>query len=865
MRYYSILAALLLFAFTTQAKEAYIENKGQVVDQNRVPNSSVLYLYNGNGLNVQLRRTGFSYDVWKTDRTNAVDAEALIDPKKAGIVNYTYNRVDLNFINASPAMTVINADKSADYLNYYTEFTGANGITHIHNYGQVTYQNVWQGIDVQFVTNNGHAKYNFIVHPGAQLSDIKLDIKGANNISINNNDLELSTNLSVVKESVPYAYYSLNDKKTTVQAGFVKNMDGSYGFSAAGTIPANAILVIDPVPDIVWGTYYGLDNEDSRGLAVDKAGNSYFCGWNAETTNVATSGAFQATMAGTCDAHIVRFNTNGTRSWGTYYGGSWIDYANRIVTDATGQYVYVCGLASGGGSVFGTAGTFQPVSVNGDAAFLSKFDSTGVRVWGTYFDGQMDEEGRGVAIDDTGNIYMVGNAQATTLGTAGTFQASLGGNSDGFIAKFSSAGARKWCSYFGGIYYDELRAVAVKNGYLFAGGKSQSPGLASPGAYQTTNTPVGGDHDIILTKFDLNGNRLWSTYYGAVGQDEVFGATADDSGCVYIGGRAASDSFTMASPGCFSKKGQAYIAKFDGNGNRSWSTKFASVYVYGMSFNKNTLYFTGSYGDTINVGTPGALYPTPYKNSPTGAIMQAFTRGGQRVWGTYYGANAIVTDVQFDASNYMYVTGTSSDSFRIGTPGSFMPNYGSGGGGSKMSVLAKFTTCPAGFASGSVNFGGSEGSTATFSSSGGNKYQWTGPNGFSSNQPGFTKTNVQAADTGTYTVVVTDTVTGCSETMQFSIGFTENVRDLQGNTFSLYPNPNSGLAQIDLDLKQQQQLSVFITDITGKTVYTIDAKTYRAGKSKIELDARSLAAGTYICRLANEYGNTVWSGKVVKE
>ncbi len=45
-------------------KNAFVENKGQLLDQNGKPNTSVKYLLNMPGLNVQLRSTGFSYDAW---------------------------------------------------------------------------------------------------------------------------------------------------------------------------------------------------------------------------------------------------------------------------------------------------------------------------------------------------------------------------------------------------------------------------------------------------------------------------------------------------------------------------------------------------------------------------------------------------------------------------------------------------------------------------------------------------------------------------------------------------------------------------------------------------------------------------------
>src|SRR5205085_3546472 len=111
---------------------------------------------------------------------------------------------------------------------------------------------------------NGRTKYNFIVHPGAKLADVKLHIQGANSIALNNGSLDIATNLSTLKETVPNSYFTIDDSKTEVHAGFIQNSDGSYGLNVAEPIPANATLTVDPMPNISWGTYYVVGNEDAR-------------------------------------------------------------------------------------------------------------------------------------------------------------------------------------------------------------------------------------------------------------------------------------------------------------------------------------------------------------------------------------------------------------------------------------------------------------------------------------------------------------------------------------------------------------------------------------------------------------------------
>lgn len=84
------------------------------------------------------------------------------------------------------------------------------------------------------------------------------------------------------------------------------------------------------------------------------------------------------------------------------------------------------------------------------------------------------------------------------------------------------------------------------------------------------------------------------------------------------------------------------------------------------------------------------------------------------------------------------------------------------------------------------------------------------------------------------------------------------------NDVHLYPNPAKEKMQLDVSLQETISLSVMLTDITGKIVYSGNERTYNAGKNKLSIDVSALPAGTYTCTLAGDKG-MVWSGKVVVE
>ena len=161
------------------------------------------------------------------------------------------------------------------------------------------------------------------------------------------------------------------------------------------------ILVIDP--SITWATYYGGTNYDQAySTAVDGLGNIYITGYTQSTSSIA-SGGFQNTFGGANDAFLTKFDANGSRLWATYFGGTGSDIGQAVTVDGAGN---VC-LAGYTESTTGIAsGGFQNTFGGGAYdAFLVKFNSSGSRIWGTYYGGTIYENGNAIIKKiRTGNI-----------------------------------------------------------------------------------------------------------------------------------------------------------------------------------------------------------------------------------------------------------------------------------------------------------------------------------------------------------------------------------------------------------------------------------------------------------------------------
>jgi hypothetical protein len=186
-------------------------------------------------------------------------------------------------------------------------------------------------------------------------------------------------------------------------------------------------------------------------------------------------------------------------------------------------------------------------------AFIAKFSGSNLSlVWSTYFGGMVIGMGSSVAVDGSGNVFVVG----WTLSTSGFPLANPpgggayydntynGGGYDAFIAKFSGSNlSLVWSTYFGGNDIDEATSVAVDgSGNVFVVGSTWSTSdfpLANPGggAY-FDNTYNGGMDDAFIAKFSGSNLSLeWSTYFGGNGYDEAYSVAVDGSGNVFVVGR----------------------------------------------------------------------------------------------------------------------------------------------------------------------------------------------------------------------------------------------------------------------------------------------------------------------------------------
>jgi tetratricopeptide (TPR) repeat protein len=242
---------------------------------------------------------------------------------------------------------------------------------------------------------------------------------------------------------------------------------------------------------------------------------------------------------------------------------------------------YVTGIFSGTANF----GAIQVTSSGYGDLFLAKFGSNGA-IQAVKTIGQAagpDDEGRGVAVDGSGNAYVAGQFGGT-ITVAGTSLTSAGGT-DILLVKYNSSLAPVWAKAVGSAGDDNSFGLVVDGtGAAYLLGKVADDTTFGPAAIYT-----GRDNYFFLAKVDGNGNFLWASPLAPVPESffldnssGCYGLIIDNSGSVVVTGRG-------------------YIGQFTSGGSRIWTRgypTFSIDYVNDVAEYAGTnIYVVGKYQD----------------------------------------------------------------------------------------------------------------------------------------------------------------------------------------------------------------------------------------------------------------------------
>ncbi|WP_110056216.1 PKD domain-containing protein [Chitinophaga sp. S165] len=513
---------------------------------------------------------------------------------------------EVTFLNAgTPEISAEKADES--YSNYFIGNDPSKWKSNVKSYQLVNYKALYQGIDMQVYSEAGVLKYDLIVQPGADPSQIQLQYTGVDKLDIKKEQLIITTSVGTVTEQMPFAYQYIDNQRVPVKVSYA--LSGlKLRFKVSGKYDSNYPLIIDP--SYIFSTVSG-SQADNWGFTAtyDGAGAFYGGGIVFNVGYPVTPGAVQNTYAeGGFDIGISKFSPNGRNLvYATYLGGGGKEQPHSLFVDAAGNLV-ISGRTTSGNYPGPNGG--QPTVVGNRGGWdiaVTKINATGSAIIGSIIvaspgdDGVNIREDRTlgastllrnygddarseVVIDNSGDIYVASCTRSDRFPvTPGVFQGSFGGAQDGVLLKINpDCNALLWASFIGGSKEDAAYVLALNGGTLYVAGGTASNNFPIRGN-PIYGTYRGGICDGFIAHISADGaSLLQSTYLGAntVAADQVYGIQLDSRGFVYVMGTTEGTWPTQQAPN---------TGSFYNNNSKQFISKLQpdlSAFVYSTTFGK---------------------------------------------------------------------------------------------------------------------------------------------------------------------------------------------------------------------------------------------------------------------------------------
>ncbi|HYI98021.1 MAG TPA: SBBP repeat-containing protein [Bryobacteraceae bacterium] len=361
--------------------------------------------------------------------------------------------------------------------------------------------------------------------------------------------------------------------------------------------------------------------------------------------------------------------------YSTYFGQEGQDQSLSVATNATGD-IYITGQTAS--TRFQTSGKAQPEPGGNSDAFIAKFTGGGDMLWTSYLGGRQVDVGRSIAVDESGNAYVVGTTNSPEFPMRNAAYETFAGTFDAFLTKISSDGQQfLYSTFLGGSQYDDALDVAVNaQGDAYVAGQTLSFDLPVRNAFATA--PAGGGQDTFVVKLaTTRTNVFYFTYVGGNGVDLATGLAIDAQGNAYVCGGTTSTVFPLQSPLQPAARGaqEAFLYKLGPNGNTLLYSTFLGGALDDLAFRVAVDATGAAYllGHTRSTDFPvrGAFQTTLGGGSDV-FVSKISPAGDALVYSTFVGGSLDdlgFADIVVDAAGSAYVAGyTSSTNFPTRAP-----------------------------------------------------------------------------------------------------------------------------------------------------------------------------------------------------
>lgn len=514
-----------------------------------------------------------------------------------------FHAYSVNFVGAQQFPQIIPANPAEDYENYYIGKDQSQWAKNLLRYKTLSVKNLYPHIDVDYFGGNQSIKYNFIVKPGGNPSDVKIQYKDVKSIKLKNGELHVSTSVSESIEQKPFVYQIIDGDTVVIPSKFVLQ-DNVVSFKLLKKHDASQELIIDPL--LVFAASSG-STADNFGMTAtyDARGNLYSGGTAFNVGYPTTFGAYDVSYNGNpafgfTDVVITKYDSTGTfLRYSTYIGGA---TASEIVTSlVVDKNDNLCLYGATGSNDFPTSvgcfdNTFSGGSAinfvfngtnftNGTDIYVSKFNSAGNTLMASTYIGGTENDG-----------INYNNAIATY------------NTPFGLITEYPPDSLQY---NYGDQYRGEIQIDSLDNIYIYSSTKSSDFPIAN-----ALDNTLNGKQDAVLVKFNptLSG-LVFSTYIGGDDNDAGYALALDDTLNIYVTGGTRSSNFptTIGSykPLYGAGKCDGYVCKIKADGSAIMHASYIGTNNYDQSYfvqldNQQNVYLYGQSLGNMPI-TPGVF------------------------------------------------------------------------------------------------------------------------------------------------------------------------------------------------------------------------------------------------------------------
>lgn len=342
----------------------------------------------------------------------------------------------------------------------------------------------------------------------------------------------------------------------------VNPLDATFGGGSQSPIDAFVTKISPSGASLEFSTYLGgSEFEFGTAIDVDGTGAVFVAGETASTNFPVTPGAFQSTYAGSAsnirgDAFVVKIAPGGSSfAYATYLGGGANDGSTGLDVAANGEAVVVGNVDGFGGAPFPTANALFSVRSGSSDAFVTRLNSAGSGlVFSTYYGGSSSDRADGVALDNFGNIAILGTTRSSDIPLVNPIQSTLpiGGYDELVVAKLNAAGSSLlFSTYLGTGEYEELGSDVACDGlgdvYVLA--QTQSTNMLVVNPLQTVPQPGQEETSAWTARVAADGSAVkFATYLGGDATDRGTALCVSIGGVTGIVGSTYSHSFPVFRP-----------------------------------------------------------------------------------------------------------------------------------------------------------------------------------------------------------------------------------------------------------------------------------------------------------------------------